>query len=327
MGKHKKVNKRKNSSDGTSGQLKSARNGGSPVQADVSDSIHRANSVLYGGESDLELDISVFESSLSSNMSEPGDKGNTEGGSTSATNSSTNLEILKHLKRIESKMTVMDNKLNKLDTLEQKVSNFDSDLKKLWTFVHDQFKDNKDAMLKVSERMDTLEFSLGVAQEQITQLTSDKAKVSDSLLYVQSQSMRNNLVFTGITEDPLERPEVTEMKLCQFMVEKLKLAQDVVDGLRLERVHRMGGNLGATNRPRSIVAKFLQFKDREVVRRARSNLKGTGYFVNEQFPKEIADRRKQLLPKMRQAIREGKRAWISYDTLYVDGRPVRNESQ
>ena len=33
------------------------------------------------------------------------------------------------------------------------------------------------------------------------------------------------------------------------------------------------------------------------MRQARSKLKGTGYFVNEQFPKEIADRRKELLPK------------------------------
>ena len=56
------------------------------------------------------------------------------------------------MKRIDSKMTQMDNKLNKLDTLEQKVSSFDFELKKLWTFVHDQFNDNKDAVSKISER-------------------------------------------------------------------------------------------------------------------------------------------------------------------------------
>ena len=61
MGRKKKAEKRKNSSDGTSSQLKSARNGGSPVKGSVSDSFHQANSVLYGGDSDLELDISVFE--------------------------------------------------------------------------------------------------------------------------------------------------------------------------------------------------------------------------------------------------------------------------
>ncbi|MEW8547194.1 MAG: hypothetical protein AB2693_27090 [Candidatus Thiodiazotropha sp.] len=333
MGRHKNPNKRKNSSDGTSAQSKNARNGGSPVNNSVSDSISQANSVLYGDDSTLDIDNSVFETSLSSlqdgSMSDSGDKvvGGTSAGGDSS-DSPSNSDILKYLKRMDSKISVMDSKLNKLDLLEQKVSGFDSELKKLWTFVHDQFKDSKDVMSKISDRIDTLEFSLGIAQEQITQLTSDKAKVNDSLLYVQSQSMRNNLIFTGITEDPREKPEDTESKLRQFMVEKLKLAQDIVDGFRLERVHRMGDNsarAGASNKPRNIVAKFLQFKDREIVRRARSNLKGTGFFINEQFPKEIADRRKLLLPKMRQAIRDGKSAWISYDTLYIDGRPIRNE--
>ena len=298
----------------------------------VSDSIHNANSVLYGENleseiSDLDLDNSVFgtlEGSIMSNSEKQSAVGTMEDSGPVA--SPSNSDILKYFKRMDSKITLTDAKLSKLDSLEQKVSSFDSELKKLWTFVHDQFKENKNALSKVSERIDTLEFSLGIAQEQITQLSSDKAKVNDALLYVQSQSMRNNLVFTGITEEPRKRPEVTETKLRQFMVEKLNLAQELVDGFRLERVHRMGDNSGRGGKPRSIVAKFLQFKDRETVRRARSHLKGTGFFVNEQFPKEIADRRRKLLPKMRQAIRDGKSAWISYDTLYIDGRTIRNES-
>ena len=329
MGKPKNSQKRKNSSDGSSTQftqLKTARNGGSPVN--VSDALHRVNSVLYGDDSDSDesviLNNTVFEASISGDMSgtndNNGDKtapGSAKGEGTPPSNS----DILQYLKQ-------MDKKLYKLDSLEEKVSKFDSELKKLWVFVHGEFKENKDAMSKVTERIDGLEFSIGLAQEQITQMTNDKAKVNDTLLYVQSQSMRNNLIFTGITEDVNEKPDVTESKLRTFMVEKLKLARDIVDGFQLERAHRMGDNssFGRAGRPRSIVAKFLRFKDREVVRQARSKLKGTGYFVNEQFPKEIADRRKELLPKMRQAIRDGKRAWISYDTLYIDGRPIRPES-
>ena len=159
-------------------------------------------------------------------------------------------------------------------------------------------------MSKVTERIDGLEFSLGLAQEQITQMTNDKAKVNNTLWYVQSQSMRNNLICTGITEDVNEKPDVTDSKLRTLMVVKLKLARDIVYGFKLERAHRMGDN-SSFGRAGS-VAKFLRFKDREVVRQARSKLKGTGYFVNEQFPKEIADRRKELLPKMLQAKRDVK---------------------
>ena len=43
-----------------------------------------------------------------------------------------------------------------------------------------------------------------------------------------------------------------------------------------------------------IVCRFKNFKDREVVRKAARELKGTRYGVSEQFPKEINDRRKLL---------------------------------
>ena len=75
--------------------------------------------------------------------------------------------------------------------------------------------------------------------------------------------------------------------------------------------------------PRHIVAKFHNFKDRESVRRCGKELKGTEYCVFEQFPNEIVEIRRKLVPKLKDAQKEGKRAWISYDTLYIDGSPVK----
>ena len=71
-------------------------------------------------------------------------------------------------------------------------------------------------------------------------------------------------MFSGLAEDGNEKPEITEAKVRQFMVEKMKIARDIVDGFQLERVHRMGVNYsgatssGARSRPRNIVAKFLR---------------------------------------------------------------------
>ena len=107
---------------------------------------------------------------------------------------------------------------------------------------------------------------------------------------------------------------------------KLKLAQDIVNNMQFERVHRMGVNSGNNDKPRNIVAKFTLFKDREIVRRARHELKGTKFYINEQFPKEIAAKRKSLQPKLREAVCNGKSAWLSYDTLFINGRPVSDTS-
>lgn len=60
---------------------------------------------------------------------------------------------------------------------------------------------------------------------------------------------------------------------------------------------------------RPIVAKFVLFKDREKVRKAaQSTLRNKPYGVNEQFPREINERRKQLYPHFKTAKQQGKRA-------------------
>ena len=50
------------------------------------------------------------------------------------------------------------------------------------------------------------------------------------------------------------------------------------------------------------------------------------YYISEQFPKEVSEKRKALVPKLLKARSEGKEASISYDKLYVQGKLV-NDSQ
>lgn len=150
--------------------------------------------------------------------------------------------------------------------------------------------------------------------------------MKDQLLYVQSQSMRNNLLFSNITESEGESPVDSEQILRDFMIEKLKMAQDMVNQIKFERVHRMGQKQDQPAYSRMIVAKFCNYKDREIVRKQSSNLSSTNYYISEQFPKEIVARRKSLIPQLKAAKQQGKSAWLSYDRLYINGRPVQTDS-
>ncbi|KAH3689494.1 hypothetical protein DPMN_191818 [Dreissena polymorpha] len=58
---------------------------------------------------------------------------------------------------------------------------------------------------------------------------------------------------------------------------------------------------------RNTVAKFTFFKDREMVRKRWKELDGTAYRVFEQFPPEVMSKRRQLVVKMKEAMRLGKR--------------------
>lgn len=310
-------------------KTKTPRNGKSPKSKgdspdnspdnSVSECIRKANSVLYDDRlpEENETDSTVVQQG-----NEPVSGGRSAEGACK-TQGSGDSDVLLYLRRIEQKLDGVDVRLKTLDTLEGKMNKFETDLNKLWSLVHDNIKTNEIKVSQITEKMESLEFSLGLAKDEITQLRSEKVKMEDTLSYVQSQSMRNNLVFTNIPEGINERHEETEQKLRSFMVDKMKLAQSIVDGFQFERVHRMGDrSVGSRNR--NIVAKFSLFKDRETVRRARLALKGTGHFVNEQFPKSVADKRRALMPMLKDALRRGKKSWISYDTLYIDGVPMRD---
>ncbi|KAH3723747.1 hypothetical protein DPMN_049682 [Dreissena polymorpha] len=66
----------------------------------------------------------------------------------------------------------------------------------------------------------------------------------------------------------------------------------------------MGSKVDGKNR--NIVAKFTLYKENELARKQLNNLNGTPYFVNEHFPKDTVDKRRQLIPKMKEARRDGK---------------------
>ncbi|XP_052233227.1 uncharacterized protein LOC127846089 [Dreissena polymorpha] len=105
--------------------------------------------------------------------------------------------------------------------------------------------------------------------------------------------------------------------------EDLTNSKETMASIKFERVHRSPGEQ-TRGKARSIIIKFAFLKDKESVRREWKQLTGTNYNVWEQFPPEVVAKRRQLLPKMKEARSNGKRSWISYDTLYVDGRPVRD---
>lgn len=43
----------------------------------------------------------------------------------------------------------------------------------------------------------------------------------------------------------------------------------------------------------------------------------------ERQRREVTDKRRKLMKKLKETMDQGKRAWIMYDTLYVNGTPVR----
>ena len=148
--------------------------------------------------------------------------------------------------------------------------------------------------------------------KRLEDLENDFADLQDKIDDLENRSRRNNLCFEGVPEqDGGEKTwEATEKRLREFVLPKLGVPEDIV----IERAHRVGQRQ-RSQRPRMIIARFLNFKDKEKVLQARKRLAGTNIYINEDFSDRIKMIRKDLWPKVKAARQAGQRAFLRYDKI------------
>ena len=77
------------------------------------------------------------------------------------------------------------------------------------------------------------------------------------------------------------------------------------------------------------MVKFVMFADRERVRKSSKKLKGSPFGIFEQFPKEIVEARRKLIPELKKARVENKEAYINVDNvdkLFINGREFKPDN-
>ncbi|XP_078797787.1 uncharacterized protein LOC144989360 [Oryzias latipes] len=210
-----------------------------------------------------------------------------------------------------------------LDSIDKKLSSLDGRLN-LLEILHREFQGLRESLEFSQQQVRELAAENQALRESVKTLSSDTAclseenrSIKESLLDLQSRSMRDNLVIAGVPEEAGEDPEATVKR---FMEAHLKLPKEEVQKIAFRRVHRLGGRRSNNQRRRPIVAKFDNYKQKEMVKGRGRELRGTHFSVNDQFPVEILRRRKILFPLRKKHLANGSRAVVSVDKLFVDGR-------
>ena len=147
--------------------------------------------------------------------------------------------------------------------------------------------------------------------------------LEEKVIALESASRRNNLKFLNVqkkisanTESLHEDCESTILEICaQYGIN--------IASSDIERAHRVG-YAGKAERP--IIVKFLRYKVREEVFHAFKRLRGAGMnhpiTVVEDFPIEVAERRRIFRPILNAAFKSGgnHKAHLSVDKLVLDGQ-------
>ena len=171
---------------------------------------------------------------------------------------------------------------------------------------------------EIYERLEYLE------REQ-QELKDAVVKSDKTIIDLQCRSMRDNLIFTGISEPQYSGEnaeaefEDVEQSLRTFLTDEMQISRY----MPFHRVHRLNSlERGRRNEgPKPIIAKFERFSDREYVRgQAPKTLVNKPFGVREQFPKAIEEKRRQLYPIMKQYRKDkSNKVRLVRDKLYING--------
>ena len=266
--------------------------------------------------------------------------------------------IMQMNENFSTRLTVIENSLTKLGSIESDVTLVRADVSRIKTDniefnrrlleVEVSCQNNSDSFDNITKSTDSNQQKIQKLQQENNYLNSqlqetkfNYANLKEDFLELQSRSMQENLLFFGIeeaevqenktTSDNIENNEIeqpaptTESVLREFLVKELKIEEHRQSQIRFDRVHRLGARKRYNRNPRPIVVKFEHYTDRELVRQAGMDLNSnpdSKMKVREQFPREIEERRKVLYPVMYRIKTKNPNAKVNLvrDKLYVNSK-------
>ena len=200
------------------------------------------------------------------------------------------------------------------DSITHLVSNFNTQfasLKAELDATKFELNETKQDVANKQIQIDQLSSKLEEFESAIESYKFDPVPLFNRLDSLEDHSRRNNLRIDGVPEKPRENWEQTSLEI-KKLAEKIGIEHEV----KIDRAHRLGTNSGSS-RPRTIIARFHHYGDREFFLRNSYKLKGTAVFVNEDLCQTSLNIRKEKLPELQQARREGKTAYFSHTRLII----------
>ncbi|KAH3750261.1 hypothetical protein DPMN_184781 [Dreissena polymorpha] len=200
--------KERNSSGNNDGINKQCKQRGpsGDLETSVSDVLRQANSVLYASDSDIKKPVDNCEVFVSGGNSVSDVRGRmaSDGGQSCINALTKTIQLL--VQRIAS----MEKKLDGIQSLEKKVTDFEKEVRKVWIAIEDQAKATEERVIRLEDRVELADMGTSLISTRVSDLERQCDELHDEVTYPQSQTMRNNLIFTNITEDNATGSEPAE---------------------------------------------------------------------------------------------------------------------
>lgn len=225
-----------------------------------------------------------------------------------------------------STVSQMNLKLSKLDRLDEICAKI-NDMERHFCKLDNEIIDIRNDLKEQSKRIHDEEFHYTIVEDRVSKMENENEglkfenhQLKEELLNFRAYSMKYNLIFSGIPESEHRESENCEIVLKKFIDKELGISDDI----EFQNVHRLRNRVD--EKPRNIIGKFVKYSDHEKVleaAKAKFSDRECPFSVFQQYPVEISNRRKELLPKMHALRRHGhKNAKVVMDKLYIGNQLI-----
>jgi len=259
-------------------------------------------------------------------------------------------------RQVLDNLASLNQRLNKLDTIEKQLSTMTSKITSIDTRVTSLESSVKDVGSKMNDieasrafdtqvcdeiqkKQSEIDKTLKSERDKLTKLSAEYRSLKslpDEIDDLRSRSMRNNLLFHGFDEGRSaedRRAENSTDLVYNYLENTLNIA-DAKQNIKIERAHRISKYEHDKSRP--IVAMFNHFPDKIMIKKKsqllwknfRDSTEGDSTHsatppkirISDQFSKTVQEKRKVLIPVMIKAKNDGKNANLAHDKLYINGK-------
>ena len=246
-------------------------------------------------------------------MNSTGKDSNTGKDTNASSTEFVSLATLREMLQMQERMfkNMFESVLSSVNTRIDKVVKSVAELKASLEYSQQDIDDLKEAADAIDEM-----------EEELDDIQAGLHKQEEKLVYLENQSRRNNVRIDRIPEQHNETWLNTETKVKEVLQEKLNLSFEPM----IERAHRTGARPrsgaadGINTRPRTIVCRLLDWRQKDDILRAARRIKPSGIFVNEDLANETIEKRKRQVDELNAAKRAGKTAYFVLDRLVIKER-------
>lgn len=167
-------------------------------------------------------------------------------------------------------------------------------------------------MKQMDGKLDALVQEIKDIKEDNVKLKEQVAKQEERLEKLEREIRRKNIVVKGITDNENESEAETAEKIYTVLH---KIGPNIDMKVDIDEIRRIGNYKKEGKRP--ILVKLTKDSMRSTILNTK-NLKGTEIWIDEDYPKNIQEERKLLIPQMKEARQRGYKAYIRYNKLIVN---------